>query len=92
MATIKLQILAEDILKSNYFNSDDCAITRALARAGYPEYSDIGNEISSDEGEKIIGDENETYQSLIMKVQRLYGLDGKKRENPIEDFEHELIY
>jgi hypothetical protein len=33
MPIVKLQILATDIIDSNYFDSGDCAITRALKRA-----------------------------------------------------------
>lgn len=34
MKTIQITILAEDIRTSSYTNADDCAITRALKRAG----------------------------------------------------------
>lgn len=45
MESITLKILASDILSTNYVDSQDCAITRALARAGRPDLQDDANQI-----------------------------------------------
>jgi len=45
METLKLTILANDILTTNYTDGQDCAITRALARAGRPDLMDDANQI-----------------------------------------------
>lgn len=92
MAKIKLQILAKDILSSQYTDSSNCAITKALARAGYPEYEDAGTGICiEDTLDEVVNDSNETYRKLRDKVQNMY--DYKEtHEGVIEDFEHDLIF
>jgi hypothetical protein len=93
MARVKLQILAEDIKNSNYLYSSNCAITKALERAGYSEYHDAGTDICKrNDGEDILIDNsNKTYAELTEKVRAMYR-NKELKEGIIEDFEHELIF
>lgn len=45
MKRITLKILASDIRETDYMDTHDCAITRALARAGYPHLIDFADSI-----------------------------------------------
>lgn len=74
MTTVNLQILAKDILETNYFISNDCAITRALKRADI-EACDVDGEISNGKtgrGRTTIDGSNKTYQNLSWKVICMY--------------------
>lgn len=42
MKSIHLKILASDVLESKFYNSLDCAVTRALHRTGLKEYRHTG--------------------------------------------------
>ncbi len=95
---IKAKILAEDIRNTNYFSIKDCAITRALNRAGYENWKDCGLVIKNGEGMEVVNESNEQYSRLSNKVIAMYGLkqmredrEGYLRE-PIEaeDFEFEI--
>lgn len=94
MKIIKLNILASDIIETNYHRDSDCAITRALKRAG-EEITDL--DLSSMVGGSL---GNKTYGSLLHKVMGMYGTkDNLEYFNnrgivpflKIQDFEHELI-
>ncbi len=100
MKKIILNILAQDILEARYLDSEDCPITRALSRAGFPEYEDAG-EILDENGVAIATIENNN--SYVELVKKLFGMyhtkDGRpyklrgylSEPTPIEDFEHTLI-
>ncbi len=90
MKTVTLQILASDILTTQFTNSEDCAITRALSRAGYPHMRHTGFEIASgkpgiDEVYYATNDKNPELVDLSDKVDMMY----MNLEKP-EDFEHTL--
>lgn len=79
-----LQILKHDIEHSNYFNFSDCAITRALKRAGFPELADTGMNlirITSQPHVHII----QTPYLLKNRVQNMYF-----NQEEVEDFEYEI--
>jgi hypothetical protein len=96
-----LNILASDILETDYHDSRDCAITRALARAGY-NYHDSGICIvDNDDSDKVIvGLSNNDYQILSERVLGMYATkenadnwtcySGKVKQLVIEDFEHTI--
>lgn len=50
---VKLQILATDINNSNYFDGEDCPITRAFNRAGLEGYQDCGVDVKTPSGDYI---------------------------------------
>lgn len=100
--TLKLQILAQDILDNNYLSSDTCPITKALHRAGRTDLKDCGSikHIPTREYVVII-ESNETYSNLVEKVLSMYStkentsytFNGEDtKQIPIEDFEHILIF
>lgn len=68
---ITLTILAKDIKKDNYFDSEKCPITKALKRAGYPELRDGGRIMYRDE---VICSEidNKSYHKLLIKLFGMY--------------------
>lgn len=90
---IVLNILRADILNSKYTNANECAITKALARAGYPEYRDCGSDITLINNSRgvLVTDSNKTYNSLTKKVIRRY----KHKENgllkKVTSFKHKII-
>lgn len=101
MKKITLEIKAEDIMSSRYLICGDCAITRALHRAGYKDYRDSGIHIIDRNSKTIVAEGNRTYDALANKVIGMYShKDGKEYTNgegvvePIEpvDFTHELIF
>lgn len=49
MSTITLTILEEDIRTTDYTYSKDCAITRAMRRAGFPYGKDCGSYLIIDD-------------------------------------------
>jgi hypothetical protein len=80
---IILEIKKEDILNSEYMDSEGCAITKALIRAGYTTFSDSGLGIR--EGWNFIFDKyNSNYTELFKKVVKMYGFGLEKMEP--EDF------
>lgn len=89
MQELTLNILASDIETTDYMEADDCAITRALVRAGRPDLVDTGLAISV--RGSIIGDlvklGNPTYRELSDKVVSMYEGNSKP-----EDFTHTLIF
>jgi hypothetical protein len=68
MKQIKLQILLEDLKTTSYRDSKDCPITRALKRAGYVDWKDVGLGIDDENGDEIVGIDNLTYERLANKV------------------------
>lgn len=98
METIKLKILASDILETDYNIDKDCAITRALKRANV-NMTDV--ELSFTVGST---NRNESYRLLVEKVMGMYGTKDKITYSygfreiinvpnlKIEDFEHEIIF
>lgn len=73
--TINLEILAEDMSSTTYTMGCDCAITRALKRAGYPHLQDSGIGIKDMNTNSYIVTERESgqYQSLSNHVIAMYG-------------------
>src|SRR5688572_3778022 len=76
MKTITLNILAEDIKNSNYTDSRNCAITKALKRAGI-KAEDGGYELYHDN--KITPKKIPNPPKLANKVARMYAF---KNNNP----------
>lgn len=69
---IELQILREEILANEYFHRQ-CPISRALARAGYPDLQDTGLHIVDMSGLPVCdinGDKN--YSQLVRTVCGMY--------------------
>lgn len=93
MEELILNILASDIETTKYIDNDDCAITRALARAGRSDLIDCGTDICYkrdrffEEERVFIAWGNPTYEELADKVCNMY-----KKELKPEDFTHTLIY
>ena len=97
----KIKILASDILETSYLNCDECAITRALHRAGFYDLQDIGVGISKKHERNFILDrKNLEYLNLSQRILSMYSykdnedyinLESKvvEREEP-KDFEVEL--
>lgn len=79
LTRLTLEINPVDILFTKYLDASDCAITRALKRAGRPDLIDVGMGIRTDDRRKrfehynIIG-----YKAMSKHVQRMYK-DAKKR-------------
>lgn len=90
MPEITLNILASDIKETDYYNSEDCAITRALSRAGRPDLQDVGRGIEYKDLNiinRFVTDwSNPSYQDLVETVLLMYGY-----KNP-EDFTYTLTY
>lgn len=96
---IKLTILAEDILLDNYFNCRECPITKALARAGYPELQDIGRIVGAINGIsiEITRENNDSYLKLTNRLYSMYKSISSKyhlifgqvsRSSPVKTFTH----
>lgn len=90
---ITLNILAKDIYETNYHNSKDCAITRALERAGI-DARDCGVCIRDNKtNDELINFSNDVYRNLAGKIVLMYDGAGKlsktKPNNALtpEDFE-----
>ena len=95
MTIITLTILGEDIKTSEYINYKDCAITKALHRAGFPNYFDEGCDISDDKNNVIVSNNNQSYNDLSNKVQDMYRQfreSDKDEEIHIEDYTHVLEF
>lgn len=102
MRKVELQILAQDILISDFTTPQDCAITRALVRAGINARHD-GYNIVQGYNPKIIN--TSSIKDLTEKVLDMYHHESTeyykaeltggpifKRENPIkpQDFTYKL--
>ena len=74
MKRVELQIKASDILGTSYFNFRNCAITRALQRAGLP-YIDAGTSIRFEGTDNDVNINIEEHKELADKVSKLYRLD-----------------
>lgn len=72
MPIIKLTILAEDILTTNYFQTRDCAITRALHRNGFNEWRDTGTSIVDNDSRTIVDNNNVLYREMTREVVQMY--------------------
>lgn len=88
---IALQILAQDIVETNYLDSDECAITRALVRAGYIMYRHVGRDIRHSDGkfddQVILCDKYDSnLDDLTDKVWNMY-----HRLEPPQDFTFTLV-
>jgi hypothetical protein len=107
MTKLTLTILAQDILTTSYLNSHDCAITRALHRAGRTDLDDCGDIKHLPTNTYIVKtSQNESYFNLVNKVLGMYGTKTDESytitdsncdsvevpQIPIEDFEHILIF
>lgn len=103
MSQIKLEIKAEDILLDNYFDSENCPITKALHRAGYTDLKHTGIVII--DKEDIFPSTNSSYESLLEKLYGMYASSSKVNRNwvisfkdgpikpiPVKDFTHILEY
>jgi hypothetical protein len=104
MKVIVLEILAQDILETSYMYSSDCAITRALKRAGL-DMEDSGTEIvhvSRNLYGDVVNTNEAEYLDLVQKVLKSY---CQKRINigeitkpfdhediAVEDFKHSLTF
>lgn len=73
-----ITILAEDIRTSVYGNANDCAITRALQRAGLHGYVDHGLGIQNDKGATIVPHTLPVYQDMRHQVVGMYRTAGMK--------------
>lgn len=102
MKTIKLQILASDILETYYHTSRDCAITRALQRAGL-NCKDSGVSIKTIDTREVINVDKTQYNNLAVKVMGMYSKkdktpyvhnprEGAVKPLPIKDFTHDLTF
>ena len=99
MKKVTLTILANDILETNYLNSSDCAITRALKRAGL-NYEDSGIGITHVGSNEEVSIDNSQYKNLVDKVLGMYFTKYKVgfpnasnvKPLPIEDFTFELTF
>lgn len=81
--SITLKILASDIKSTHYLDFQDCAITRALKRAGYEDFRDNGIEIGVGRTGAI---DFKNFHDLSSKVKRMY-----LNPETAEDFEFTLI-
>lgn len=62
-----------DILTSRYLNATDCAITRALGRAGRPDLVDVGLGIRTSDWTKRFEHYNiKGYEAMSKHVKRMY--------------------
>jgi hypothetical protein len=68
-----LVISPVDILTSRYLNATDCAITRALKRAGRPDLIDVGLGIRTEDRVKRFEHYNiKGYEAMTTHVKRMY--------------------
>lgn len=80
-----ITILAEDIKTSNYFDSYDCAVTRALKRAGLDEHRDHGMGIQNGNGTDIIPFTLPEYKQMRSMVLGMYRTAGKLKDTFCEE-------
>lgn len=70
--TIKLKFIATDFTETSYINADDCAITRALRRAGY-DMKDTGCTLASTTKDFAVSHHHiENIKPMLRKVERMY--------------------
>jgi hypothetical protein len=75
---VTLQILAKDFYETDYYDSDDCVITRALHRVGLTHLHDAGTDII-DNRENVYA-AGEDYKQLASRVVGMYFY--LKKEDP----------
>lgn len=82
MTKVTLKILASDIRNTQYANAKDCAITRALHRAGYPHLKDCGTDIfdTITNKEVISADDSIEYNNLMNRVINMYYMDEEPKD------------
>lgn len=70
---LSLVISPIDVLTSKYLNATDCAITRALGRAGRPDLIDVGLGIRTEDRVKRFEHYNiKGYEVMTNHVKRMY--------------------
>ena len=99
MAKLKLKILAEDIKMNNYWNANECPITKALHRAGRTDLIECVGVYKK--GEPLFGDPLVTTDGYEDLRAKLFGMLKSINPNvtyaidsppiPIEDFEYDLM-
>lgn len=91
---MKIKILAKDFKNTSYFKCSDCAITRALHRAGLKNLEDEGQDICEVKTGNIVLDEtNKNYKKLQERVLNMYAYYSYKMNSDTEkpvDFEVDL--
>lgn len=90
MKTIELQILKEDIMTTTYSDSTDCAITRALHRAGHSELHDSGENIRNRENEIVSISDNHELSDRVVKMYKYVKYPSSSISIPPEDFTFSL--
>ena len=69
MTKVMLNILASDIKEGLYLNPEHCPITKALARAEYPQLRNHGMGIKNvDLGVYVINVSDFSYMNLVFRV------------------------
>lgn len=79
MRKVKLEILAKDIEESRYTIARDCAITRALHRAGINAIHDGIGILEENEGRNYIAT-NDDFQEAHEKVTNMYAAAAYEKE------------
>jgi len=93
MATLMLSIKAQDIFETKYTNGQDCAITRALDRAGYSNLVHGGTDICDrDTLEPIVDNRNSKYRDLCQRVWDMYEAKEERRFEDINTFQFTITY
>jgi len=87
MESLTLKILKSDIDTTFYTDGWNCAITRALHRAGFPDWYDCGTYIKDKNGNKIVTWNNSDYDKLCSTVIKMY-----QGSEPAVDFEITINY
>jgi len=75
---VELQILREEILANEYFHRQ-CPISRALARAGYPDLQDTGLHIVDSYSNMVCSYKDIEYKQLTATVVGMYICKDPKR-------------
>lgn len=75
-----ITILAEDIYATDYEDIRDCAMTRALKRAGLEGYRDWGIGIVDKAGRVVVPCTLPTYREMSDKVVSMYGHAGTLKD------------
>lgn len=77
---LTLEINPIDILTTRYINATDCAITRALGRAGRPDLVDVGLGIRTSDWTKRFDHYNiKGYEAMSKHVKRMYKAKKNRR-------------
>jgi hypothetical protein len=88
---IYLSIKAQDILTSNYTDARDCAITRALDRAGYSNLRHEGVDIVNAETREVVFDRRDKkFVELGNLVWDMYDAKEENQYQIIRDFQFTL--